>query len=81
MENETKDKFGNVLYDTVEEVASKLVANEQGTCPICGSGDIDYDSFELDSECGYYPCTCNKCGATWNEWYHLSFTVNDNIRE
>lgn len=53
---------------------------EEGICPCCGSDDIDYGSFELDMPTGgYFECTCNECGATFDEWYDVTFNSQWNI--
>ena len=42
----------------------------EGVCPVCGSTDIEYDVLEPEFPSGvYFPCECNNCHATFNEWY------------
>lgn len=53
---------------------------QEGVCPCCGSENIDYGSFELDMPTGgYFECTCNECGATFDEWYDITFNSQWNI--
>lgn len=69
---------------TISEVnkmaKNKMKTAKEGTCPCCGSEDIEYGAFEVDMPTGiYYPCTCNECGATFDEWYNVSFEGQWNI--
>lgn len=57
----------------------ELKANKVGTCPLCGSHEVDYDSPEIDDNVMWYPCNCPNCNATWNEVYNLSFSQVDNV--
>lgn len=52
---------------------------EQGKCPICGSEQITYDSSEIDGQYMYYKCCCDKCNATFNEFYELIYAGMENI--
>ena len=44
---------------------------DEGQCPHCGSGDIDWGALEVDtfSDQIYYKCTCNECGEHFYVWY------------
>lgn len=53
----------------------------QGICPCCGSDDIEYGVIEVDDVGVYYPATCNKCQAKFNECYNIEFAEHANIRE
>lgn len=52
---------------------------EQGICPICGSDNISYEAIEVEDDSVYYPTMCNKCHATWKEYYDLTFSGNYDI--
>lgn len=47
---------------------------EMGKCPKCGSTNIDYDAIEVQDNQVYYPCTCENCGAEFEEWYNLEYS-------
>lgn len=50
-----------------------------GTCPVCGSNDIDYDALEI-IDCGaYYPALCNNCKTSFQEHYDLTFAGHYNV--
>ena len=53
--------------------------NQECTCPLCGSQDVTYDSFEQDVETGWNKCCCNKCNTTWNEIVSMKFMYVDDI--
>ena len=48
-------------------------------CPICGSEQITYDGSEIDGQYMYYKCCCDKCNATFNEFYELVYAGMENI--
>jgi predicted Zn-ribbon and HTH transcriptional regulator len=50
-----------------------LISNESGKCPYCDSEDIEYGTFELEGEEGYYDITCNECEQSSKEWYKMVF--------
>jgi hypothetical protein len=47
---------------------------QEGVCPVCGSTDIEYHvpDVEIPSYVTQV-CVCNKCGASFNEYYDLDF--------
>ena len=47
--------------------------HKQGVCPRCGSGELAYDTMELQDDCLYFPYACLDCGFYGEEWYHLEF--------
>ena len=51
---------------------------EQGTCPYCGSGNIDYQPCEDRDDMVYYHATCCDCKRDFEEWYRLEF-VGHNV--
>ena len=54
---------------------------EIGTCPICGSSDLEYGAMKRGTVGNeiYYPFTCLDCGFEGREWYILTFVrVTDN---
>jgi len=54
---------------------------EIGTCPNCGSADLEYGKVKhgtVGNEI-YYPFTCSDCGFEGREWYIMTFVrVTDN---
>ena len=52
---------------------------EQGKCPVCGNKEITYYESERDGEYMFYKCSCNKCNATFDEYYELVFAGMENI--
>lgn len=50
------------------------IIQEMGKCPKCGSTNIDYDAIEVQDNQVYYPCTCENCGAEFEEWYNLEYS-------
>ena len=55
--------------------AHKIVLGkiEQGTCPYCGSDEIDYDQCDHEDDMICYRATCCDCGRKFEEWYELKF--------
>ena len=53
--------------------------HQEGVCPICGSMEITYDSSDIDGNVYYYKCCCDKCNATFNECYDLTFIGMEEI--
>ena len=52
----------------------------EGVCPLCNSNDIEFGVVEVEiGEGVHQPCTCNNCGATFDEWYNLEFDGQWNI--
>ena len=47
--------------------------NEQGFCPKCSSGNIDYGSAEFVDGMIYFPYKCKDCGTQGEEWYSMEF--------
>lgn len=59
---------------------TKIKFNEQGTCPFCGSNDLEYDIAQRDGYGGiYYSWACNDCGAKGEEVYNLDFVGHYNL--
>lgn len=54
---------------------------EQGICPICGSDSISYEAMEVEDDSVYYPAMCDKCHATWKEYYDLTFSGHYEIEK
>ena len=53
---------------------------EQGSCPCCRVGDLNYDSLQHDGESIHYPWECNNCGSRGSEWYSVEFSGH-NVKE
>ena len=57
----------------------EIKSNKQGTCPFCGSDNLDYQPVEMqDDGMMFYPWTCQNCKAQGEEWYSLTF-VGHNV--
>ena len=54
------------------EIEQDQLPDMEGICPICG-GHINYGSFDLVDEGGFYEWECPDCGATGKEGYDLIF--------
>lgn len=52
---------------------------EQGKCPTCGSGDLNYGVLEPVDEMIYYPFTCENCGEEGQEFYSMDF-IGHNLK-
>lgn len=63
----------------MKEVNQMETKHEQGVCPICGSEEITYGAIEVEGNSIYYPAECDKCHATWQEYYDLTFSGHYNI--
>jgi DNA-directed RNA polymerase subunit M/transcription elongation factor TFIIS len=48
---------------------------EQGTCPKCGSNEINYGVVHASSDGTqvYWDWTCPDCDAEGEEWYDINF--------
>lgn len=55
--------------------------NEQGFCPRCNSGNLDYGAVRLEGEMCYFPYTCEDCGQQGEEWYSMEFSGHNIITE
>ena len=53
----------------------------QWTCPCCGGENLTYDAIELEGDQCYFPRTCEKCGAKWEEWYNMDFIWHENVEK
>ena len=49
---------------------------EQGTCPVCGSHNVDYGELQFPSDIIFYPITCRDCGAKSEERYEMLYIGN-----
>lgn len=47
--------------------------NNQGQCPYCGSGELDYEPVTFEDTMVYFNYTCNVCHQAGQEWYGLEF--------
>jgi transcription initiation factor TFIIIB Brf1 subunit/transcription initiation factor TFIIB len=48
---------------------------KQGTCPNCGSMEIEYHDYEMYDTQLMYEATCAKCMCEFKEWYNLNFVT------
>jgi hypothetical protein len=52
---------------------------EKGKCPVCYSENISYDGSERNGDYIYYRGMCNKCNATFDEYYELIYAGMEDI--
>lgn len=66
------------------------MSNIQGTCPSCGSLNIDYgpiyehndmDSTVYTEQGVYYPSKCLDCGCRFKEIYEMEYRGSEIINE
>ena len=55
--------------------------NEQGVCPKCGGGNLNYQPMKYEDSMCYYPYKCEDCGQEGEEWYRLEFVGHNVITE
>ena len=51
----------------------KLKCNEEGRCPVCGGGNLEYGTMYPDDIGVIYPWTCQDCKAKGDECYNIEF--------
>lgn len=74
-EEETSIPYSDEFEDEDEEEEIKVVANEEDTCPYCGSKNIVFGGRdEVDNQI-CYACACEDCGGRFNEWYDIRFST------
>ena len=56
-----------------------MIRQEEGTCPVCGSNDLEYDSANFETNVIMYPWVCINCGAQGDECYSMTFIEHENI--
>lgn len=54
---------------------------QEGTCPLCQSTNVDFQSNPVDEAGFSYSCECLTCGATWEDCYDLVFAGQWNIAD
>jgi len=74
-------RIGELNKTPIKKKDNEFVANEQGTCPLCGGGDLEYGNTDLDGDGLSYEWECNICGTEGSEWYNLEFTTHGNVRD
>lgn len=65
----------NRLHGT--QTQAQFLAGGGGSCPVCGSGDIDGSSIDVNGDTCSQEITCSECEASWTENYTLSSYVLD----
>ena len=69
------DEFEDEDEEDEKEEEIKVVANEEDTCPYCGSKNIVFGNRdEVDNQV-CYACECEDCGGHFNEWYDIRFST------
>jgi predicted nucleic-acid-binding Zn-ribbon protein len=61
--------------------AKTFKTHEQGSCPVCGGDSLEYDGYEVEDNSLKYPWTCDKCGASGDEFYDISFSEHCNVTD
>lgn len=51
----------------------------QWQCPVCGSDNLNYGTIEFEADQCYFPRTCEKCKACWEEWYSMEYVWHYNL--
>lgn len=49
----------------------EYIANGGTKCPVCGSEDIEGDSFDVDAGSAAQRIDCNDCNSYWIDDYRL----------
>jgi len=63
----------NTEKELEEKVDFSKDESEEGTCPLCGNDDLEYDSSEIEDGIVNYPWSCKKCKAYGREIGAISF--------
>lgn len=85
MEEDYDEKFEIKTFEQAKELFEgngyliEKMFIDSGKCPVCGSEQITYDGSEIDGQYMYYKCCCDKCNATFNEFYELVYAGMENI--
>lgn len=58
------------IMHTEDMVAKYLESPSQ--CPVCDSDNIEAGHIEVDGDEAWSMVHCYKCGARWNDIYHLA---------
>ena len=66
--------FAYIKEYVVVGTESETRKPEAGTCPACGSDELEYDGFLVeDSDC-VYKWKCEDCGAYGRDYYDMVFS-------
>ena len=55
-----------------EKQAKKYVAEGGVNCPVCGSDQVEGDSFDADQGNAWQNVRCHDCGESWTDEYRLT---------
>lgn len=69
------DEFDSDDEEDDKEEEIKVVANEEDTCPYCGSKNIVFGGRDVVDNQICYACACEDCGEHFNEWYEIKFST------
>lgn len=66
-------------YASLQKLKSEYTADEAESdkCPICGSDDLDYGTFEAVEDWIEYPWTCKNCLFTGVEYGTIKFSGHE----
>ena len=66
--------FAYVKEHVVVGAESEKKKHDTGTCPACGSDELEYDGFSVeDSDC-IYKWKCEECGVSGRDYYDMTFS-------
>lgn len=62
---------------------NKNKISEEGKCPKCNTGNIQYGLFNMLDDGGYYEYHCPDCGSDGREWYKMTYleTIDNGERK
>lgn len=61
------------------KTTDQFLADHGGSCPVCGCGNVEGASFEVDGKIASQRTSCTECDAVWYAEYALAgYTMNDN---
>ena len=55
---------------------TKTIKGKEDVCPVCGSENLSFGSWEIIDSGAVIPFECKDCGATGTEGYDLVFDGN-----
>ena len=62
-----------------QEQADKYIADEGGSCPFCGSDQVEGQNFDYEYGRNYRGVTCTACGRSWQNGYTLDSISADGV--
>lgn len=62
-----------------KEKERKAKTEKIGTCPFCGSENIDYGDSCIQDDEMYYEVYCTDCNENSKEWYCLEYLFTEEV--